>query len=80
MTKKDSQVISTIVTATSSNPDRLLTPAEVCLLLSISKKTLDRLRLQKPPALSYIKLRGGFRYRRAAVDFYINRNEVKAVA
>jgi excisionase family DNA binding protein len=62
------------------NPDKLLTPAEVCQFLNISTKTLERMRLQHPPAISYVRVRRGFRYRRGAVEAYVNHNEVKAVA
>ncbi len=78
MSSKNSVLPASVVP--SAHPDRLLTPAEVCQILNISKKTLDRMRLQRPPAISYVRVRGGFRYRRAAVDAYVCRNEVKAVA
>jgi hypothetical protein len=60
--------------------DVLLTPADVCLRLRISRKTLQRMNHGCPPAISYVKTRGGYRYRRAALEFYISQHEVKAVA
>jgi excisionase family DNA binding protein len=67
-------------TSVFHNPDRLLSPQEVCELLNISTKTLERMRLERPPAISYVRVRRGFRYRRGAVDAYVSRNEVRAGA
>jgi len=62
----------------ASNPDKLLTPAEVCQFLNISTKTLDRMRLERPPAISFVRVRRGYRYRRGAVEAFVARHEVKA--
>jgi excisionase family DNA binding protein len=58
--------------------DQQLTPRQVCSLLGISQKTLQRMLRQKPPAISYVRLSARlFRFRRAAVEAFIAQRTIK---
>jgi excisionase family DNA binding protein len=58
-------------------PDALLTSNQVCTILQICGKTLQRLCAKKK--ISFIKVsRTCFRFRRAAVDTFIAQREVRA--
>ena len=53
-----------------------LTSRDVCALLKISSKTLERLR--KKRALNFVRLGGAYRFRRSAVDLFLSQREVTA--
>ena len=53
------------------DPDSLMTPDEVCALLRISRKTLQRWCHAKPPKISYIRLSASeIRFRRQLIEFF----------
>jgi excisionase family DNA binding protein len=54
----------------------LLEPDEVASELGVSRWTVDRLR--RAQEIEAVKVGGQFRYRRAAVDDYLNRNTIPA--
>lgn len=58
-----------------SSPADILTSKQVCEILQVSAKTLQRLRNKR--AISFIRAGGGYRYRRIAVDRYIANREVR---
>jgi excisionase family DNA binding protein len=51
----------------------LLTPAQVCERLQISRKTLERLCLSR--ALGFVRVGGRYRFRESALAFYLGRSE-----
>jgi excisionase family DNA binding protein len=62
-------------------PDKLLRSVDVCQLLNISGKTLQRLIARKPPAITFIKAGPRtFRFRRSAIDGYIAAHEIRGAA
>jgi excisionase family DNA binding protein len=68
-----SKVIATIPIA----PDSILTSKQVCTLLQVCGKTLQRLCAKKE--ISFIRVsRTTFRFRRAAVDHFVAQREVRA--
>ena len=71
------------MSADSSTPfdaDELMDAAWVCKRLGISRRSLYRMLLEHPPALSYLRVgpKGRrYKFRRGAIEAYISRREVK---
>jgi excisionase family DNA binding protein len=62
------------------DPESLMTPAEVCGMLSISRKTLQRWCHSKPPKITYIRLSASeIRFRRQLIDFFLQQREIAGV-
>lgn len=52
---------------------QLLTPAQVCAKLAISRKTLQR--MCQNSHLSFLRVNGSYRFRETAIELYITRQE-----
>ena len=62
-------------------PEQLLTPAEVCSILRVSRRTLRRWCAGKRPKLTYIQLSpNSIRFRRQLIEWFIETHEVDEAA
>jgi excisionase family DNA binding protein len=57
-------------------PEEFLTSRDVCALLKISSKTLERMRKRR--ALNFVRVGGAYRFRRSALDLFLAQREVMA--
>jgi len=57
-------------------PERIYTPQEVCDVLHISRKTLQR--MTDARKISFFRVGGGLRFRESALLLFINSHEKKA--
>ena len=67
----------------AAQPDDLLSPAFVCSILGISRKTLYRMNRLTPPAIPIVRIGPTgktFKYRRGAVEYYVSSHEIKATS
>jgi excisionase family DNA binding protein len=53
--------------------EKLLTPAQVCEQLQISRKTLQRLCATR--ALGFVRVGGSVRFRESAITYYVGKAE-----
>jgi len=63
-----------------ADPQSLLTPKEVCDLLRINRRTLQRWCHSKPPKLSYIYLSPNrIVFRRSLIEFFLKAREIQGI-
>jgi excisionase family DNA binding protein len=57
--------------------EKLLNAREVCTLLNVSRRTLNRICKRK--CLAYILVGGSYRFRPAAIRYFLDKNSVGSI-
>jgi|HubBroStandDraft_4_1064222.scaffolds.fasta_scaffold1536375_2 predicted site-specific integrase-resolvase len=70
--------ISSVKSSDLFDPQSILTAKEVCQLLRINRRTLQRWCHSKPPKLTYIQLSPNkIGFRRQLIEFFLKQREIQ---